>query len=150
MEDKYLSGFIGYYARTKEMISLHENQGFETITLAGVEPCISADDDSYNSLTGERRNLWLDILYEVSRDPAILESSRHVLYIGRKQSNRFDCSDRFDQAIVSIAAIASIASQLDLPRLSSYFCRGRKDTGEGYHYGKGYQGREDTGREKTE
>ncbi len=91
MEDKYLSGFIGYYARTKEMISLHENQGFETITLAGVEPCISADDDSYNSLTGERRKLWLDILYEVSRDPAILESSRHVLYIGRKQSNRSDC-----------------------------------------------------------
>lgn len=84
IEDKYLSGFIGYYARTSEMLSLHENEGFKTITLAGVEPCISADDDSYNNLTGKRRKLWLNLLYEVSKDPSMLESSRHVLYIGQK------------------------------------------------------------------
>jgi hypothetical protein len=58
--------------------------GFETITLAGVEPCIAADDNAYNRLDGDRRQRWLDLLFQVSAEPSMVASSRHLLYIGRR------------------------------------------------------------------
>ena len=41
-------GFRGYFALASEIAPLHEAMGFETLVLAGVEPAISADDESYN------------------------------------------------------------------------------------------------------
>lgn len=76
--------FRGYFAHIPEIPPLHEAFGFETITLAGVEPAISADDESYNKLDGKQRRLWLDLLYELSTEPSTLGASRHLLYIGRK------------------------------------------------------------------
>lgn len=77
-------GFRGYFAEVGEIAPLHEAVGFETVTVAGVEPGISADDESYNKLQGKRRELWLDLLYEISREPTIIGASRHLLYIGKK------------------------------------------------------------------
>ena len=77
-------GFRGYFAQVFEIPPLHEAVGFETITLAGVEPAISADDESYNKLEGKQRRLWLDLLFEISTEASILGASRHLLYIGRK------------------------------------------------------------------
>lgn len=77
--------FRGYFATVGEIAPLHEGVGFETLKLVGVEPAISADDESYNILEGARRKLWLDLLYEVSGEASILASSRHLLYIGRKK-----------------------------------------------------------------
>lgn len=80
-------GFRAYGARVNEIAPLHEDFGFETIKLAGVEPTISANDDDerYNKLEGKRRKLWLDLLYEISSEPSIVGASRHLLYIGRKK-----------------------------------------------------------------
>ena len=78
-------GFRGYFATVEEIAPLHEKIGFETIKLVGVEPAISADDESYNKLEGERRRLWLDLLYEISDQPSTVGASQHLLYIGRKQ-----------------------------------------------------------------
>ena len=77
-------GFRGYFAQSSEIAPLHEAAGFETITLAAVEPAISADDESYNRLQGEQRQLWLDLFYQISTEPSIMGASRHLLYIGRK------------------------------------------------------------------
>jgi len=77
-------GFRGYFATVPEMAPLHKAAGLETVLVAGVEPAISADDESYNRLEGEQRRLWLDLLYEISTEPSILGASRHLLYIGRK------------------------------------------------------------------
>jgi SAM-dependent methyltransferase len=77
-------GFRGYFARSQEIAPLHEAVGFETLVLAGSEPAISADDASYNRLEGTQRQLWLDLLYQVSREESTLAASRHLLYIGRK------------------------------------------------------------------
>ena len=79
-------GFRGYFAKTAEIAPLHEQAGFETIALAGVEPGISAYDEGYNDLAGKQRQLWLDLLFEISTEPSILGASRHLLYIGRKCS----------------------------------------------------------------
>ena len=78
------SGFRGYYVTVDEIAPLHEEVGLETLVVAGVEPAISAADESYNRLTGVQRERWLDLLYELSREPSLVASSRHLLYIGRK------------------------------------------------------------------
>jgi S-adenosylmethionine-dependent methyltransferase len=77
-------GFRGYFVTVDEVAPLHEEAGLETLVVAGVEPAISADDESYNRLTGVQRELWLDLLYELSREPSLVASSRHLLYVGRK------------------------------------------------------------------
>jgi S-adenosylmethionine-dependent methyltransferase len=83
--DHYPRGsFRGYFARVDEIAPLHEALGFETLALAGVEPGISADDESYNRLEGAQRKLWLDLLDQVSQEPSIIGASRHLLYVGRK------------------------------------------------------------------
>jgi SAM-dependent methyltransferase len=79
------SGFRGYFAKTSEIISLHEATGFETLTVAGVEPAISSDDESYNRLEGKQRELWLALLHEISTEPSVIGASRHILYAGRKR-----------------------------------------------------------------
>ena len=81
-------GFRGYFARASEIEPLHEANGFETLVLAGVEPAISADDESYNVLQGRRRELWLDLLYEMSSERSTIAASRHLLYIGKKKHRR--------------------------------------------------------------
>jgi hypothetical protein len=54
--------------------------------VVGVEPAISADDESYNKLQGKQRQQWLDLLVEISTEKSIIGASRHLLYIGRKRS----------------------------------------------------------------
>jgi len=83
-DDQPRGGFRGYFARVSEITALHEPLGIQTVVLAGVDPVISADDESYNKLQAPQRDLWLDLLFEVSTDPTILGASRHLLYIGRK------------------------------------------------------------------
>ena len=77
-------GFRGYFVEVSEIAPLHEEVGFSTLVVAGVEPAISADDESYNRLDGLRRRLRLDLLYEVSTEESIIAASRHLLYVGRK------------------------------------------------------------------
>jgi S-adenosylmethionine-dependent methyltransferase len=77
-------GFRGYFATSKEIPTIHEDAGLQTLVLAGIEPAISADDESYNKLEGKQRKMWLDLLYKISQEPSIVASSRHLLYIGRK------------------------------------------------------------------
>jgi len=84
-DDAPRGGFRGYFAQISEIAPLHEAIGFETLQVVGVEPAISADDESYNNLQGTKRQLWLDLLYEMSAEQSILGASRHLLYIGRKK-----------------------------------------------------------------
>jgi len=69
-----------------EIGPLHEAVGFRTLTIAGVEPAIGGDDESYNALEGEQRRLWLDLLHGISQEPSIVGASRHILYVGQKPS----------------------------------------------------------------
>lgn len=78
-------GFRGYLTQISEIAPLHEAIGFETLAVAAVEPLIAADDESYNKLQGKQRQLWLDLLYEISTERSILGASRHLLYIGKKK-----------------------------------------------------------------
>jgi SAM-dependent methyltransferase len=77
-------GFRGYFARVEEIAPLHEVIGFKTITVAGVEPAIASDDESYNKLEGNQRELWLELFDEMSTQASIIGASRHLLYVGTK------------------------------------------------------------------
>lgn len=55
------------------------------LSSAAVEPAISADDESYNNLEGKQRQLWLDLLYELSTESSMISASKHLLYVGRKK-----------------------------------------------------------------
>jgi len=83
-EDAPKGGFRGYFSTLLEARFLHESAGLQTLVLAGAEPAISADDESYNLLEGKRRELWLDLFFHISTEPSMVASSRHLLYIGRK------------------------------------------------------------------
>jgi hypothetical protein len=83
-EDAPRGGFRGYFTTVAEIAPLHEKVGFTTLVVAAAEPGISADDESYNGLEGERRRAWLDLLFEVSTEETTLGASRHLLYIGKK------------------------------------------------------------------
>ena len=83
-DDYPRGGFRGYFATVSEIAPLHEKAGFTTLVVAAAEPAISADDESYNTLEGKRREAWLDLLFEISTNETIIGASRHLLYIGRK------------------------------------------------------------------
>lgn len=85
-DDQPRGGFRGYFARVSEVRPLHEALGIQTMVLAGVEPAIAADDESYNRLPTSQRDLWLNLLEEVSTDETTIGASRHLLYVGRKGS----------------------------------------------------------------
>jgi S-adenosylmethionine-dependent methyltransferase len=78
-------GFRGYLAKPSEIVPFHEEIGFNTLVLAGVEPAIAADDESYNKLQGNQREQWLDLLYRISAEQSILGASRHIIYVGQKR-----------------------------------------------------------------
>jgi SAM-dependent methyltransferase len=84
-DDYPRGGIRGYFSQISEIAPLHEAVGFETLKVVGVEPAISADDESYNKLPGRQRQLWLDLFYEISAEKSIIGASRHLLYIGRKK-----------------------------------------------------------------
>ena len=84
-DDYPRGGFRGYFTQVSEIAPLHEALDFDTIKVVGVEPSISADDESYNKLVGKQRDLWLDLLVEISTEKSIIGASRHLLYIGRKK-----------------------------------------------------------------
>ena len=83
-DDYPREGFRGYLACVSELAPLHEAIGFGTLAVAGVEPVIAANDESYNQLGGQVREQWLDLLFEVSTEPSIIGASRHLLYVGKK------------------------------------------------------------------
>ena len=83
-DDAPRGGFRGYFARLQEIAPMHEAVGFRTLQIAGLEPAISADDESYHALDGKQREMWLNLLFEVSAERSMLAASRHLLYVGRR------------------------------------------------------------------
>jgi S-adenosylmethionine-dependent methyltransferase len=78
-------GFRGYFATPQEIVPLHEQLGFKTLVLAGIEPAGTVANEGYNSLNEERKKLWLDLLFSISTEPSVIGASDHLLYIGVKE-----------------------------------------------------------------
>ena len=79
-------GFRAYFATVPEITPLHEQQGFRTITVAGLEPVGISVDEIYKNLDKRQRKLWLDLMFDICTKPSIIGASNHILYIGQKVS----------------------------------------------------------------
>ena len=77
--------FRAYFAKVSEIDNLHKTVGFKKLVLAGVEPAGTGADEAYNSLEGQRRKLWLDLLFSISTEKSIIGASTHLLYVGLKE-----------------------------------------------------------------
>jgi len=73
-----------YFAHPDEVIPLGESAGFETILRMGCEGIVAGHETYANSLEGEDFETWADLNYRISKDPAAIGASDHILYIGRK------------------------------------------------------------------
>jgi S-adenosylmethionine-dependent methyltransferase len=76
--------FRAYYTTVSEITPLHEQLGFKTIALAGVEPAGITADEAYKKLTEDQRKGWLDLLFGISSEPSMVGASGHMLYVGKK------------------------------------------------------------------
>jgi S-adenosylmethionine-dependent methyltransferase len=76
--------FRGYFATPEEIVPLHEQSGFKTLTLAGIEAS-SIQDNAYNPLKGKRRKMWLDLFFSISTQPSVIGASNHILYVGTRE-----------------------------------------------------------------
>ena len=73
-----------YFAHPDEVIQLGEAAGFETILRMGCEGVVAGHESFINSLEGDRFEYWVDLNYRLSKDPAAIGASDHILYIARK------------------------------------------------------------------
>lgn len=73
-----------YFAHPDEVIPLGESAGFETVLRMGCEGVVAGHETYVNSLKGENFEKWADLNYRISKDPAAIGASDHILYIGRK------------------------------------------------------------------
>ena len=62
-----------------------ERSGFETLDLIACEGVVSMIDDQLNELTGDLWQAWVDLNYQLGKDPSVHGAAEHVLYVGRKK-----------------------------------------------------------------
>jgi len=73
-----------YFAHPDEVIPLGESAGFGTVLRMGCEGVVAGHETYVNSLEGDNFEKWADLNYRISKDPAAIGASDHILYIGRK------------------------------------------------------------------
>jgi hypothetical protein len=77
-------GFRAHYAHPTEVAPLLESEGFEMITLLGVEGLLSMIEEKVNELSGAAWEAWADLNYRVATDASILGCVGHLLAVARK------------------------------------------------------------------
>jgi ubiquinone/menaquinone biosynthesis C-methylase UbiE len=73
-----------YFAHPDEVIPLGEAAGFQTVLRMGCEGVVAGHESFINLLEGDSFEYWADLNYRLSKDPAAIGASDHILYIGRK------------------------------------------------------------------
>lgn len=58
--------------------------GFEQETLMNVEALACELEEKINMASAELHRQWIDLLYRLCKDPSVLGSGGHLLYVGRK------------------------------------------------------------------
>lgn len=69
----------------KDYLPLMESEGFETLDLIACEGVISMIEEKINELTGEAFDAWVELNYQLSKDPSLHGCAEHLLYVGRKE-----------------------------------------------------------------
>ncbi len=79
------AGFTdAYFCHPDEIMPLMESCGLHTVELVGCEGAVSRLEAHINALEGAAFEAWADLNERIARDPTLLPSAEHLLYIGRK------------------------------------------------------------------
>ncbi len=73
-----------YFARPDEIKPLMQGVGFESLDLLACEGILADAEAQVNQLGGEAWQAWVDLKYQLSKDPSLHGAVYHLLYIGRK------------------------------------------------------------------
>ncbi|HEY64325.1 MAG TPA: methyltransferase domain-containing protein [Caldilineae bacterium] len=76
--------FVAHFAHPTEVIPLCRGEGFEIVTVLGVEGLVSMIEEQVNALSGEAWDAWVDLNYRVARDPSIHGCVEHLLVVAVK------------------------------------------------------------------
>lgn len=77
-----------HFFRAEELKVLGESQGLSTVVMAGGEGLSSGLPEATEAIAGdpEKWDRWVNAVIATSTVPAIVDSSGHMLYIGRKEA----------------------------------------------------------------
>lgn len=79
------SGFPdAWLCHPSEVPPLMAEGGFEQVALMNVEALAYELEDKINAAPEDLHRQWIDLLYRLCRDPAVLGTGGHLLYVGRK------------------------------------------------------------------
>ena len=82
------SGFTDAWCAHPDQIEpLMEEGGFTKLDLAAMDCLTHEKYEELYSAKPEVYTEWFEILYRISRDPSLLGSGGHLLYVGRKEGN---------------------------------------------------------------
>ncbi len=73
-----------YFAHPAEIVPLMEEAKFETLDVVGCEGIIAQNEQQINQLTDEAWQAWVDLNYQLGREPSLYGAADHLLYVGRK------------------------------------------------------------------
>jgi ubiquinone/menaquinone biosynthesis C-methylase UbiE len=79
------AGFTdSYFAHPSEVAPLMEHGGFEKLDLIACEGVISMIEEKVNQLTDEPWQIWVEMNYQLGKDPLVHGCAEHLLYVGRR------------------------------------------------------------------
>ncbi len=76
--------FVAYFAHPTEVVPLCRDEGFEIVTVLGVEGLVSMIEGPVNVLSGDAWSVWVDLNYRVADDPTIHGCVEHLLVVAIK------------------------------------------------------------------
>jgi S-adenosylmethionine-dependent methyltransferase len=76
-----------HFFRAAEIRALAENCGLKTLVQAAGEGLSSAIPEATNAIANDEKKWkrWVEVVIETSTDPAVVDTSGHMLYIGQKR-----------------------------------------------------------------
>jgi ubiquinone/menaquinone biosynthesis C-methylase UbiE len=73
-----------YFAHPSELVPLMQVGGFETIDLIACEGVVSMIEEQINELSDNVWEAWVNVNYQVGKDPSVHGTAEHLLYVGKK------------------------------------------------------------------
>lgn len=73
-----------YFAHPDEIEPLMKAGGFSMAALQGCEGLLAGHEEAVNATDGKLWDAWVELNYQVGREPSLRGASDHLLYVGRK------------------------------------------------------------------
>jgi len=78
------SGFTAaWFAHPREINPLMESAGFSTLELVNCEGFLTLVEEKLAGLSPQEQDAWLELNHRFCRDPWLLGSAEHLLYVGK-------------------------------------------------------------------